>query len=390
MRTSGGRGAGSVLAFCLPALLVFSLAGCTEEADRAHVLQTHLGRIDHVESVDVTTASLDRGTVIGIRFDAGEVDEASELTKLIADIDAAADEDGYSTYRLDLTPDGGAAKLVVDDSFTGRDDEDAVLSNWYAVRDTLLGDLQYVVVPDVETITVDSGGAIAHDVGEAGHLHYGSANTTWTFVNADTSFTVAGAVGFDDSSLFQDVQRSVSSESLQVSAPGWQLDRRDGHVRLDLDVEFDGQSVPPAQLTIAQYGADVSELARAALGAANVAGLPVWLDLHNDDGSDDFGDDFASWVSGQDPARAGTSSTAAGTSGWPTSPTLRRPQPAGSATYVVSRYSSMPSKPPSRPKPLCFTPPNGAAGLEIRPVLMPIIPNSSDSASRMVRFRSRV
>ncbi|MEP9363103.1 hypothetical protein ABLE68_09080 [Nocardioides sp. CN2-186] len=303
MRTSGGRGAGSVLAICLPALLVLSLAGCTEEADRAHVLQTHIGRIEHVDSVDVTTASRDRGTVIAVRFDAGAVDRAPALTTLIADVDAAVDDEGYSTYRLDLTPDSGAAKLVVDDSFAGRDDETAVLTNWYAVRDALLGDLEYVVVPGVETITVDSGGAIAHDVSEAGHLHYGSAGTTWTFVNADTSFTVAGAVGFDDSSLFQDVQRSVSSESLQASAPGWRLDRRDGHVRLDLDVEFDGQPVPPAELTIARYGADVSALARAAIGAARVAGLPVWLDLHNDDGSGAFDDDFASWVTGQAPAK---------------------------------------------------------------------------------------
>ena len=65
-------------------------------------------------------------------------------------------------------------------------------------------------------------------------------------------------------------------------------------------------------------------------------------------------------------------------------------QPAGIATYVVSRYSSIPSKPPSRPNPLAFTPPNGAAGLETRPVLMPTMPKSSDSASRMVRSRSLV
>ena len=40
-------------------------------------------------------------------------------------------------------------------------------------------------------------------------------------------------------------------------------------------------------------------------------------------------------------------------------------------TYLVSRYSSMPSRPPSRPKPDCLTPPNGAAGLETMPWLMP-------------------
>ncbi len=40
-------------------------------------------------------------------------------------------------------------------------------------------------------------------------------------------------------------------------------------------------------------------------------------------------------------------------------------------TYLVSRYSSMPSAPPSRPTPEALTPPNGAAGLETMPWLMP-------------------
>ena len=43
-------------------------------------------------------------------------------------------------------------------------------------------------------------------------------------------------------------------------------------------------------------------------------------------------------------------------------------------TYFVSRYSSMPSAPPSRPSPEALTPPNGAAGLEISPWLTPTIP----------------
>lgn len=303
MRTSGGRGTGSVLAFCLPALLLVALSGCTEDADRAHVLQTHLGRIDHVDRVDVSTATSGRGTVIGVTFDGGEIDKAPELAALIADIDAAADGEGYSTYRLDLSPAGDPAGLVVDDTFTGRDDESRVLANWYAVRDVLMGDLDYVVVPGSEAITIASGGAIAHDVGEASRIYYGSDDTTWTFVNADTSFTVTGPVGSGDVSLFQDVQRSVSSQSLPASAPGWQLDRRFGHVRLDLDVDFGGESVPPAQLTIAQYGHDVAPLAQAALASTRSAELPVWLDLRNDDGSGDFRDDFASWVSGQDPAK---------------------------------------------------------------------------------------
>src|SRR5262245_12037003 len=37
------------------------------------------------------------------------------------------------------------------------------------------------------------------------------------------------------------------------------------------------------------------------------------------------------------------------------------------ATYLVSVNSSRPSWPPSRPMPLCFIPPKGAAGSETRP-----------------------
>jgi len=60
------------------------------------------------------------------------------------------------------------------------------------------------------------------------------------------------------------------------------------------------------------------------------------------------------------------------------------------ATYFVSRYSPIPSKPPSRPKPDCLTPPKGAAGFETRPWFSPIIPASIASLTRNARERSRV
>ena len=50
----------------------------------------------------------------------------------------------------------------------------------------------------------------------------------------------------------------------------------------------------------------------------------------------------------------------------------------------------MPSKLPSRPNPLALTPPNGAAGLDSSPELMPTMPNWNASATRIVRARSRV
>ncbi len=60
------------------------------------------------------------------------------------------------------------------------------------------------------------------------------------------------------------------------------------------------------------------------------------------------------------------------------------------AMYLVSVNSSSPSCPPSRPSPDCFTPPNGAAGSDTTPRLMPTMPDSSASATRSDRRRSRV
>src|SRR5262249_43127061 len=58
--------------------------------------------------------------------------------------------------------------------------------------------------------------------------------------------------------------------------------------------------------------------------------------------------------------------------------------------YCVSRNSFSPSCAPSRPMPLCFMPPNGAAGSDTRPPLSPIMPKSSFSDTRMPRPMSLV
>lgn len=55
------------------------------------------------------------------------------------------------------------------------------------------------------------------------------------------------------------------------------------------------------------------------------------------------------------------------------------------AMYLVSRYSSMPSVPPSRPNPDSLMPPNGAAGSEMTPRLIPTMPDSMASATRNAR-----
>ena len=50
----------------------------------------------------------------------------------------------------------------------------------------------------------------------------------------------------------------------------------------------------------------------------------------------------------------------------------------------------MPWCEPSRPRPLCFTPPKGATSFEIRPQLMPIIPDSIAADARQMRAASRL
>ena len=59
-------------------------------------------------------------------------------------------------------------------------------------------------------------------------------------------------------------------------------------------------------------------------------------------------------------------------------------------TCLVSRNASNPSLPSSRPQPLCLTPPKGHWLVVGTESLMPIMPDSSDSASRHTRETSRV
>src|SRR5689334_9714892 len=60
------------------------------------------------------------------------------------------------------------------------------------------------------------------------------------------------------------------------------------------------------------------------------------------------------------------------------------------STYFTSRYSSMPYLEPSRPRPDCLTPPNGATSVEMMPALTPTMPTSMRSATRQMRPTSRL
>src|SRR5260221_3047686 len=60
------------------------------------------------------------------------------------------------------------------------------------------------------------------------------------------------------------------------------------------------------------------------------------------------------------------------------------------STYFTSKYSSKPYLDPSRPRPDCFTPPNGATPVEMMPALAPTMPVSMRSATRKMRPTSRL
>ncbi|MFC5492184.1 hypothetical protein [Nocardioides caricicola] len=304
MGTFGGRRALTLVCalavLCVPAGV---LTGCSGAIDLAHSVQTKLGRIDGIVDTSVATPDEDTGAAIAVTFNG--VDSTRELASLIAEIDEVADEAGYPSYRLDLTPAGGSGdRLTVDDTFVGSDDRGTVLDNWFSVTTALLGAVQYSFEPGAESIAVDSGPGVGHDVGEASRIHYGFANTTWTFRNGDTTFVVSGRVSPTDVTMFESVQRSVSSDVLPAPARTWGLERHDGHVLLYLDVSFPGGPVDPARLTVEDYGDDVDRLLIAAVPAARIGGLPVRLELRNPPADPAApADVFGYWISDERPQR---------------------------------------------------------------------------------------
>ncbi len=68
------------------------------------------------------------------------------------------------------------------------------------------------------------------------------------------------------------------------------------------------------------------------------------------------------------------------------SSSCRNAAPTSSSRRTASRGTpSCPSWPPSRPRPDCLVPPNGAAGSDTRPRFKPIMPKSSFSETRRPR-----
>lgn len=301
MRTFGGRRAvacaSALAAVVLPGTL---LVGCAGAIDQAHSVQTKLNRIDEVADAQVSTPSGSTGAVIEVVYE--DDPSTRELSRLLKQVDAVAAGEDYPPYRLDLVPaTDDTDRLTVDQAFIGSDAEEPVLDNWLATTTVLLGDVHYRFESGVESIEVVSGPAILHDVGETSRLGYGFATTEWTFRDGDDSFVVSGRVTPTDVTLFQDVQRTVSSEVLPAPASSWRLERRERQVLLDLVVDLPDAPVPPERLTVTRYGEQVEPLATAAMAATDPASLPVTIRLVNP--TDQADDVFGYWVSDQRPVR---------------------------------------------------------------------------------------
>jgi hypothetical protein len=271
-------------------------------------VQTKLNRIDGVSRAEVTTPSASTGAAIEVVYEGDP--GPRELGQLIVEVDKVADAESYPSYRLDLVPaDNDADRLTVDDSFAASPDAQVVLENWLTTTSVLLGDVHYTFEPGRESIAVDSGAAILHDVGEVSRIGYGFDGTEWVFTDEASSFVASGKVSPTDVTLFQDVQRTVASEALPAPATGWTLQRRDRQVLLDLVVGFPDGLVPPEQLTVARYGDQVEPLVDAALLAVRSESLPVTMRLVNP--TTDTPDVFGYWVSdervvrGRDPLDRG-------------------------------------------------------------------------------------
>lgn len=273
------------------------LAGCAESVDEARTVQAQIERLHQVVDVAVTTPSTDRTAAIRVTYD-GDVDQPSVLAELIAAVGKVADGQDYPAYPLTLVPATEPdSALTIGGDFRNRAAEDKVLATWFTVTGALLGSVGYVAGQDGETITVDSEGGVAHDLAEVRRVGHGSGRTTWVFRAGAATFTVGGRVRPSDVALFQVAQRNAGVEGQPVWARSWQLDRRPGHVRLDLDVALGSADVSPGQLTVPRYGRTVAPLAHNSLVALGRTRRPAWLTLHRGD------DTFATWASGQTPGK---------------------------------------------------------------------------------------
>ena len=145
-----------------------------------------------------------------------------------------------------------------------------MLENWLSTTSVLLGDVHYTFEPGTETIEVEAGPGILHDVGEARPIGYGYAGTEWTFRNGDTSFVVSDGCHPRTGPLPGRAALGVLRGAARP-ATAWRLERRARQVLLDLDVGLEGTPGAAGLVTIRGTGEAVSRLASAAMTATEAA-----------------------------------------------------------------------------------------------------------------------
>ena len=285
-------------ALTVVAAMLLGGASCSADLDRARSLDTRIAGLDGVDDADVRSATTDRANLVRVTLDLGL--DATETLAAVRRVDRQTREAGFTPYVLELSRTITADDLlVVDDTFADSRAAGRVVASWIRVADAMLGEVTYEFGPGQEVIEVVSGGGIVHDVGEASRIGYGAADTTWRFEADVAEFVTSGPVNRRDVTLFNRVQRSVASTVLPVPATSWELQRRSGHVLLDLEVALDAGS--PEQVTPERWGPEVRPLAIAAVTSARYPATPRWLQLSNV--TDSGRDTFASWSSETRPVR---------------------------------------------------------------------------------------
>lgn len=298
----GGRAVATALALA-------ALAGCAGAPDVARTAEGELAQLDGVADAAVTAPTTDRAAALTVTYDAGA--GSGDLAALADAVATVAETHDYATYRLTLVPElEPDSALVVGPDFSGSGAGRPVVDAFVLATAALLGPVRHEVDGDREEITVDSNGGVAQDVAEARRIRYGGATTTWVFHAGAGTFTVGGRVSARDLALLQAVRRSTGSEGQRAWAEAWRLDRRPGHVRLDLEVALDGSPVPGAELTAARYGSALAPLVDTTLATLAGTGLATWVRL-----LDSSGDVLATWSSEQ-PAAPGRDPLGRGWDAW--------------------------------------------------------------------------
>lgn len=280
-------------------VLLSGLAGCSQDVNRALSLQTTLDTLDGVSQSDVASATEDAVARVDVMLEP-DLDAGATLA-VIRDVTEATDEAGWTGYLLDIRRSlVDEDSLLVDEAFATSRDARVITENWIRVSDALLGEVLYTYQTGNESIAVASGGGIGHDVAEASRIGYGWKDTTWRFSATGATFIVSGRVEGRDATLFDRVQRSVSSSVLPVPARTWRLERRTTHVVLDLEVRVAGDD--PERITVQRWAASLRPLAEAALSTTRYPDRARWL-LISDRTETDEKDTFASWSSTSPPVR---------------------------------------------------------------------------------------